>query len=355
MYDVTARNSTFSYKGSAPDVRDAAMALGVNYVLEGSVRTSGGSVRINAQLIEVTSGNHVWADRYDRKIGDDFALQDEIAQRVSSILGERIWQDVAKSIGHKSEESFGPYEYVYVGIELLHKLEPDDVERAKEYIQKALELAPDLPPGHLGMGFCCMCDWQFWGDSTNTALDKAHQHALKLRDLAPDDAQTYRLLSRVFNATGELDASWKCVERALSINPNDGDIIANRGVYHLFHGEFEAAHEWLDKVLALHADTPHTVDIMHFWKSLTYFSQGDYETANASIGGLSSLNFLRNLLSCACYDRLDQPEKARTRAEAVLQARPQFKLADQGLWKAFNKEVDQRHLFGALSRAGLPE
>lgn len=226
--------------------------------------------------------------------------------------------------------------------------------QAEDYLRKALDLDPDLLPGHLGLGFCCFIGWCFWGDPTGTVLENATRHALKLQEIAPDDAQTYRLLSRVYNAKGMYDESWECVERALSIDPNDGDIIANRGVYHLFQGEFHDAVGWFDKVLDLHADTPHTVDIMRYWKALASFGVADYSAAVALLGSVTGLDFVKSELLSACHARMGQDEKARTNSAAILRTRPEFRLTDIGLWKLFRREADRAHLFDALRSAGLP-
>jgi adenylate cyclase len=123
-YDVKARNSTLAFKGTAAGVCEIGRALNVGYVLEGSVRKGETSLRITAKLIDARNGNQIWADRFDRDIGDDFAIQDEIAQRVASILGERIWQDVSKHIGSKRPADYTAYDYAYAAINRLHRLEP---------------------------------------------------------------------------------------------------------------------------------------------------------------------------------------------------------------------------------------
>ncbi|MEP4196032.1 MAG: hypothetical protein ABJL99_10400 [Aliishimia sp.] len=110
-----------------------AQALGVNYVLEGSVRQARGRAQITVQLIEAISGNHVWAERYDRSLDDEFAVQDEIAQPISSILMERIWQDVARNIGQKNRRDYGIFDYLYRSLDLLHRLDPIATTEAESY------------------------------------------------------------------------------------------------------------------------------------------------------------------------------------------------------------------------------
>jgi adenylate cyclase len=352
-FNVTARNSTFAYKGKSPDIRDVAKALGVNYVLEGSVRKGGDRARITVQLIDAATGNHVWADRYDRRTDDEFAVQDEISQRISSILAERIWQDIARNIGQKKVEDYGSHDYAYRGIELLHRLEPDAVTQAEGYLQKALDLDPELITGHLGLGFCYMLRL-FWGDPVGTRIEKAFGHAMKLLKIAPNDAHTYRLLSRIYAAKHMHEESWSCVERALRIDPNDGDIIGNRAIYHLFQGEFDTAIEWFDKVLDMHQDTPHTADIMRYWKALAMFSTKDYAASAALLAGITGMEFLKAELLAPCCARLGQDDRARANANEVVRMHPEFSLSHVGLWKSFRHEADRLHLFDAMRDAGLP-
>jgi adenylate cyclase len=354
-YHVTARNSTFAYKGQSPDVREVARALGVRYVLEGSLRKSGQRVRITAQLIDAETGNHVWADRFDRGLDDELAVQDEIAHRVASILGEAVWQDIAQKIDRRRPETYGPYEYTFLGIELLHHLDPEAVARGKTLLSKALEMDPDLASAHLGLGFCYFMDWGFWEDPSGDALERAHQHALKTQAIAPDDAQTYRLLSRTLNAKGRFDEARRSAERALKINPNDGDIIANQGVFHLFNGEPREAIGWFDKVLELHSETPHTADIIRYWKALAHFAGRDYEAAVATLKTIGGLEFVKSQLLAACHARTGDGEAAGAMVDAVLRVRPRLRVSDLGLVRQFRRPEDRENLSGALREAGLPE
>jgi adenylate cyclase len=354
-FDVTARNSTFAYKGKSPDIRDVAHALGVGYVLEGSVRRSGNRARITVQLIDAASGNHVWAERYDRELDNEFAVQDEIAQRISSILTERIWQNVAHNIGQKRRQDYDTYDHAFRGIDLLHRLDPGSMPEAINCFEAALALDPNQFYGHLGLGFCYAISRAFWGDPDGMLLEKAHHHALRLAEIAPGAAQTYRLLSRTHSHFGKWEESWDCVQRALRIDPSDGDIIGNRGVYHLYHGEPDEAIKWLDKVLEMHSDTPHTVDITRYWKALALFAAGDYATAVTVLGSLSGLNFIKAELLAACHARLGHSDLAQACAAEILHLCPAFRLSNIGLWKNFRQEADRKNLLGALRESGLPE
>ena len=352
--EVAAQSSTSAYKGQSPDIRTIAAALGVSYVLEGSVRQGTDRARITVQLIEAASGTHVWADRYDRAMDDEFAVQDEIAQRVSSILQERIWQDVARNIGQKDASEYTFYDLTYRGIELLHRLNPADTALAETYFQAALDIDDTAYFGHLGMGFSHAA-YLFWSDPDDQHLAKAHQHGQRLVEIAPDSAQTWRLLSRTNWGMGRYRESWSCVERALRLDPNDGDIIGCRGIYHVFDGQPSEAIEWLNRVLVLHADTPHSADIMHYWKAMALFSARDYSTAADMVRRVSGHDFIRAGLLAACHARLNQFEDARAQADAVMQANPTLRLGDMRLWKSFRDKAQRHDLRDALRKAGIPD
>jgi len=320
---VIARNSTFAYKGQSPDIREVARALGVNYVLEGSIRQGRGRARITVQLIDAATGNHVWAERFDRQLDDEFAVQDEIAQRISSILTERIWQDVAHNIGQKQRQDYNAYDHALLGLEMLHRIDPGSMAEAIQCFHEGLAIDPDQLYGHIGLGYCYL--WSsFWSAKDDTLPEQAHDHALIAARIAPNEAQSYRLLSRTHAAFGRWEESWDCVKRALRLDPNDGDILGNRGIYHLFHGEFGEAVEWLDKVLEMHADTPHTVDIMRYWKAFALFAMSDYGAAAALLRSISGLDFIKAELLAACYFRLGEIDEAKARVAELLSAYPDY-------------------------------
>jgi TolB-like protein/Flp pilus assembly protein TadD len=353
-YEVTARNSTFAYKGTAHDIRRIGEALGVGFVLEGSVRKGGSRVRITVQLINAVSGTHEWAEKFDRQLKDVFEVQDEITTRVVTILSERIWQSVATEIRDKTPGEYGPYEWVYSAIALVHQIEPDSIETAKRYCIKALEFDADLVPAHLGLGFSYFIDWVFMGDMDGGALAKAEHHARRLHELSPGDAHAYRLLSRIYLATGKLEEAKRCVEKAVGLNAFDGDMLLNKGLYVLYAESAEQSMVWFDRVLEMHDETPHTVDIARMWKALAYFAMEDYGGAVTQMKNITNLPYLRALIGAACLVQLGEEDSARTAAKAALGARPGLRVSNLGLCRMFQDAEVRTRLSTALSMAGVP-
>ena len=144
------------------------------------------------------------------------------------------------------------------------------------------------------------------------------------------------------------------MERALRLNPNDGDVIANKGVFLMFNGEAREALVWLDRVLAMHADTPHTVDIMLMWKAVALFALEEYGAAISTLQGASGLAHVKNVLNCAFHALTGNDATARHAAAAVLALRPQLRASDIGIGEFFRDEAVRQRMRDALHQAGLP-
>lgn len=353
-WSLIAHNSTFVYKNQSVDVREVAKTLAVDYVLEGSVRKSDKKLRINAQLIEGETGEHAWADVFDRKYDDDFEAQDEFVQQISSILTERIWQVAAKNVTKKSPDKYDALDLIVLGLPLVHTLDPTSIDNAIMYLSKALLIDNKITLGHLGIGFSYLINWTHWDDPSGEALDNAAHHAQKMFEIAPDDASTYRLLSRVMIAEGKFDEATEYVERALRINPHDGDIIGNKGVALMFFGNFKDALTWFDQVLDLHADTPHTVDIMNYWKALIYFMLMDYKTSLKTLNSVSGLDYIKAVLFGACYTMLGNEQNANNNISQVLKTRPNLIVSDIKLADCFLNQDQRQHLRNAFRLSGIP-
>jgi len=353
-YDVAARNSTFAYKGQAVDVRKLGEHLAVDFVLEGSVRKSGNRARITVQLINSKTGNHEWADKFDRDLDDIFTLQDEITHRVSAILGERIWQSVVREIDEIDESDYGLFEWSFSAIGLIHEINPAGNRLAVERLLKALAIDAEVAVVHLGLGFCYLIDWVFVGDSLGDSLERALEHAEILQRLSPNDAHSYRLFSRVYCHLGRYEEAERCVERALSIDPDDSDLILNKGIFLQQTGNPAAALDCFDTVLNSHDETPHTVDITRAWKGMTLLATEDYDKAVIVLQEISGLSYVKNLFLAAGHAALGDDRLAGAAMAQVLQACPGLTTNNLGFCKGYRDTSIGDRLRLAFNRSGLP-
>jgi adenylate cyclase len=149
---VIARNSSFTYKGNAVDVKQVGRELGVRYVVEGSVRRSADRLRITAQLIEAPTGGHVWAERFDRRIADIFTIQDEIAEAVVNAIEPAMAKAERQRVGRKEPENFDTWEHYHRGLWHFFKFTTPDSRLALEFLHKAAALDPSSASGKLDWG-----------------------------------------------------------------------------------------------------------------------------------------------------------------------------------------------------------
>jgi tetratricopeptide (TPR) repeat protein len=191
---VIARNSTFVYKDKPTDVRQIARELGVQYVLEGSLQTDGDRVRITAQLIDAATGNHVWSERYDRPLGDVFAIQDEVTHTIAASLAgvhgivARARREMAR---RKPPENLQAYEYYTLGMEHKHQFTEQDNKKARELFQKALQLDPNFARAYVGLAWTHNLDIDFgWAESRQQSLD--HWVAAARRAIVSDPYEEAR-------------------------------------------------------------------------------------------------------------------------------------------------------------------
>jgi TolB-like protein len=219
---VIARNSTFVYKGRAVDVRQAARELGVRYVLEGSVRKAADQVRITGQLIDASSGVHLWADRFEGSLENIFDLQDQLTSSVVGAIALKVEQAEIKRAKRKPTESLDAYECFLRGMASYYKQTREAIDESLRMFYMAIELDPDYASAY-GMAAWCY-GWRKingWITDPAKSIAEAGRLARRAAELGPDDAVA---LSRGGHAlgyvVGDLDAAATFIERALVLNPN---------------------------------------------------------------------------------------------------------------------------------------
>jgi adenylate cyclase len=186
---VVARNSSFTYKGRAVEVRAVGRDLGVRHVLEGSVRKSGGRVRVTAQLIDATTGSHVWAERYDRELTDVFAVQDEVTQEIVSVLAVKLSAEDEARLQRSVRIDPDAYDMLLRGLALLRRYSRETLAESRRYFQKAIEIDPGCARAHSNIGYSLVLDvFAGWAEDRDAALREAEGHieaAVRLDPLLP--------------------------------------------------------------------------------------------------------------------------------------------------------------------------
>jgi adenylate cyclase len=216
---VAARCASFQFRGPSVDVREAGCRLGVNALLEGSVRKAGDRLRITVQLIDVDSGYHRWSQRFERNIGDVFTIQDEIAEAVATTLrGGSLSQRERRAV-RRLQTAAEPYEYYLRGRQSMHRIQQPDMDRSKQMFQRAIELDASYAPAWAGLAVVHALLFEWWGarDQDLELADRASRTAL---ELAPDLADAH--VARGFSlALGRgYDEAQTHFETAAGINPH---------------------------------------------------------------------------------------------------------------------------------------
>jgi adenylate cyclase len=234
---VIARNSSFTYKGRAVDVKQVGRELGVRYVLEGSVRKAGNRIRVTAQLVEAGTGNHVWADRYDRDLADIFAVQDEITEAVTIAIAPAIADAELQRAVRKPPESLDAWAAYQRGLWHLSEANPDDNTIAQKFFRQAIDLDPTFAGGYSGLA---LAQLQAAAVYQKLGLLEAQSsaEALARRAVALDgaDAEARSCLGWALQARGELQGALAEIERALRMSPNLAVAHGQRGATLIFAG-----------------------------------------------------------------------------------------------------------------------
>src|SRR6476646_9411161 len=318
---VISRTSVMQYKGKAPKVREIGKALGVSTILEGSVRRSGNRVRLNVQLIDATNDEHLWASDYDRDITDVFAIQTDLAQKISDALQAKLSPAERSRMERKPTENGEAYlafvqahnlstavddfeklkqsEQLYeraiqldpmfaLAIARYSQLESWIVhifertterrEKARALAQRALQLQPDLPEAHLAMGFSL-----YYGDNNFEAALKEFEIAQ--RDL-PNEAEGYFALGAIQRRLGKWQESTDNLEKAVSLNPKDGWVFLNLALNYQMLRDFDAANKTVDRGLQLNPDS------LGLWETkskLAFAEKGDLSVSERAFEAAKSI------------------------------------------------------------------
>ena len=219
---VIARNSSFAYKSKSPDLRQVGRELGVRYVLEGSVRKAGRRVRITGQLIDTTTGAHIWADHFDGALDDIFDLQDQIASSVAGAIEPKLRQSEIDRASRKPTESCDAYDLYLRALAEFHKLTAEGGDQAPRLLRQALELDPSYAPAASLVGWCCVYQRaQGWGSPSDAEIEESVSLAKGAIETGRNDPDALWMAGwTIGGVAGEHARAAEVIERALALNPN---------------------------------------------------------------------------------------------------------------------------------------
>src|SRR6266852_5014699 len=252
---VIARSSTFAYKGKAAKVQDIGRELGVAYLLEGSVRKSENELRVTAQLVETTSGNHLWAERYDRPLKDIFAVQDEIVQKIVTTLKLQFTLEQQGRISRKRTDNLEAYDYYLRGLVALN-LTKEGNAQARQQWEKAVTLDPEYAEAYAQLARTYTWEWAFrWSVDPQTpkrAFELARK-ALALDDTLPT---AHSRLGQLYSLQQQYDQAIAEGERAIALDPSNADSYFVQATVLNMAGRYEEALRALAQAMRLNPRYP---------------------------------------------------------------------------------------------------
>jgi len=353
---VIARNSTFTYKGRAVDVKQVGRELGVRYVLEGSVRKVADRVRITGQLIDAATGAHVWAERYDRKSDDIFALQDEIALSVVGAIEPSLRQAEIERVKRKRPDSLDAYDLVLQAQPDVYSGMPDRATKALVLLERALELNSTYALAH---AFAAISRHNRFLRGGLHEEDKAAsiRHAQAAMAYGQDDALalTFAGFSMGMDAH-DRDAAFAAFEAALALSPSSAQTYYCGSAILGWGGEAERAIEWAERAIRLSPFDPWRFAAYHSL-TLGHFHRGRYQEAADSAYKAVQANpghSISRMLLAAPLVMLGRIEEAKAAAARLLELQPTFRYTKQ--FSGVNCAPALAASLGkALSETGLPE
>jgi adenylate cyclase len=324
---VIARNSSFSYKGQQVKVRQVAEDLGVRYVLEGSVRRAGDQVRINAQLIDATTGGHLWAERYDGTLADIFVLQDRVTEKIVSALAVKLTIEDRKALEHSANPlNLDAYEYVLRGRAKLAQAKRQTTIEARKLFEKAIEADPKYARAYVNLGLLHYHEWRYWGLDRNRNMALALELAREAITLDDASAGAHILIALVLQWRGEHEAANREADRALSMGGLQAETLGNMGAYLWWATRFREAVDVLERAVRL--DPLHSPDWL-MWLGYSYLRLKAPEKAAAVLetGVKRARDYVGVHLHLALsYAMLDRMEEARAQMKEVLRINPKFSI-----------------------------
>ena len=359
---VIARNSTFTYKGKPAKIKQVAEDLGVQYVLEGSLMSSGEQVRITAQLIDTTSGYHLWAEQYDRKMADFFDLIDEVTRKIVLSLQVELTEGERARIWHSATASFEAWGHMVSGYSLFQHNTKEDNLRAREKFEHAIKIDPEYSTAWTYLAWTHLHDaWLGWSESPDESINQAIELAKKSQTLDYSQADVHSLFSAISVEQKQYEKAIAEGERGIALSPNNS--LSHVYLAWALHvaGRFEEAIEVQKRAMRLSPYYP-TWYLSNLGESLTM--AGHYEEAITVNQQLLERSLKEEDLFWAGgayswlaigYSMLGREKEARLYVAEGLKIDPDWSLEMEQEVYSYKNPADLERQLEALRKAGLPE
>jgi adenylate cyclase len=354
---VISRSSTFTYKGKPVKTQKVSEDLGVKYVLEGSVQRTADRIRITAQLIDATTGHHIWSERYDREPKEIFAIHDDITMEITKAIGIEIIEGEQARIWQKTQTSnLRAYEKYLKGRQYIMKHTKEYIARARPLYEEAVALDPGYARAYVGLGWTYFDDARFgWVKDRRKSIEMAEKYAQKAIELNDTLDAAHILLGAIYLVKRQHKNSIAQAEHALALNPNSAQNNSLMGGFLGCAGRWEEGIGYAEKSIRLAPIPP----VWYFWiLGRAYFMTGKYDKAIETFKRAIHVNpdyLTAHAFLAACYSSLDRQAEAAAEADEVLRINPQFTLEAYAKTLPYKNKLDIDLYIGALRKAGLPE
>jgi TolB-like protein/class 3 adenylate cyclase len=350
---VISRNSVFTYKGQPAKPEQVSRELGVQYVLEGSVQKAQDRVRINAQLIDATTGGHLWAERYDRTLADIFTLQDEVIQKIVTALSVKLTAGEEVRLTRFPTDNLEAYDHFLRATEYYHRFRKEANVQARQLFERAIELDPRYAAAYALLGWTHWTDWYSQWAPGSQSLERAFEAAQRAVTLDDSLAEAHIILGIVYLWQKQHEQAITEAERAIAVNPNEADAYWALGFILNYVQRYQDALGAVEKAMRLN---PHYPPYYLLELGKAYRFLGQPEKALAALKGALARNpnFLPARLQLAgIYSGLDQKEEARAEVAEILRLSPNFSLEVHQQSVPYKDPAVLERYIDSLRKAGL--
>ena len=355
---VIARNSTFTYKGQAVDVKQVGREMGVRYVLEGSVRKAGQRIRVTAQLIEADSGNHIWAERYDRDLVDIFDLQDELTEAISAQVNAELASSERQQAHKKNTTDLDTWELYQRGMWHFYKYAKGHRTEARRLFRLVTERAPEFASAYAGLARIGCTEALFDSPHEKDALlEQAMRDAEIAVALDDRDGNSHLALGLACTFLGHPDRAIPALEKAIGINPSSATSYYGLGAALYWFGRAEEAITQLSRAIRF---SPHDPQLWIFYQLRGTSNSAMDQLDEAIVDGKAAIQaksdeFWPHLSLAAALGRMGRDDEARAACARACKLNPDVSVAYVELiFSAWHPPYKEKYIDG-LRKAGLPE